>query len=167
MTQAAAMAPSIAPITPSDLPDIIAMARELSLHEGDPPPDLTVDGLAGVMFSSHPLVFGKIARIVEAPAGYALWTVGYTMQHGMPLLEVADLYVRPDVRRRGLARALMQSMAGVAQENGYRFLTVKTFNGNAEANAFYPACGGRLDQTNVYDFGQKAMAALLGAPRIS
>tara|TARA_R110002124_G_scaffold109676_26_gene263059 strand:- start:23158 stop:23676 length:519 start_codon:yes stop_codon:yes gene_type:complete len=160
-----AMTLSIASITPADLHDIVAMGIKLSLHEGEPPPDLTIDGLAEVMFSSHPLVFGKIARIGDVPAGYALWTVGYTMQYGKPLLEVVDLYVRPDFRRNGLARALLRTMAGVAQERGYRFLTVKTYNGNAEANAFYPACGGTLDRTNVYDFGLNAMAALLAEPR--
>ncbi|WP_137152685.1 GNAT family N-acetyltransferase [Devosia sp. FKR38] len=154
------MTSSIASITPADLDDIVVMAGELSLHEGDPVPDVSASDLAEVMFSSHPLLFGSIAHVDQMPAGYALWTVGYTMQYGKSLLEIVDLYVRPDVRRKGIGRALMRTMAHVAQGRGYRFLTVKTFNGNAEANAFYRACGGMLDQTNVYGFGLKAMAGL-------
>lgn len=154
------MLPTITTISKADLGDILAMACELSLHEGDPAPDLTVDGLAEVMFSPSPLLFGLIARVDNKAAGYAMWTVGYTMQYGKCLLEIADLYVRPDFRRNGIAHALMQDMARVVGKRDYRFLTVKTFNGNAEANALYPACGGKLDPTNIYDFGLNAMAAL-------
>jgi hypothetical protein len=34
------------------------------------------------------------------------------------------------------------------------------YAGNAEANAFYPAIGGKLDRTKVYAWGLKAMAEL-------
>lgn len=152
---------SISAVTPSDLWAVIVMAQELSLHEGNPPAELTVDGLSEVMLGPHPLLFGRIARIEEGIVGYAIWTLGYTMQYGRPLLEVTDLYVRSGFRRRGIARALMRGMADVALERGCRFMTVKTFADNLEANAFYPACGGQIDRTNVYDFGQRAMAALM------
>lgn len=136
------------------------MAQDLSVHEGMPPAELTVDGLREVLFGPHPLLFGRIARVGEKVAGYALWSIGYTMQYGKPLLEIADLYVGPGFRRKGVARALMAEMAGVAQRQGYRFLRVITFDGNAEANAFYPAIGGKLDRTKVYAWGQKAMGEL-------
>lgn len=152
---------SIDDVTVDELEEVIAMAQELSAHEGMPPAELTVDGLREVLFGPHPLLFGRVARVGEAVAGYALWTVGYTMQHGKPLLETVDLYVRPAFRRKRIARALMQDMAGVAQKQGYRFLRVITFDGNVEANAFYPAIGGELDRTKVYAFGQRAMAKLI------
>jgi diamine N-acetyltransferase len=155
------MSLSIDAVTVDDLEEVITMAQELSIHEGMPPAELTTEGLRAVLFGSHPLLSGRTARIGEVVAGYALWTVGYTMQYGKPLLDIADLYVRPAFRRQGIARALMQEMAGVAQEQGYRFLTVTTFDGNVEANAFYSAIGGELDSTNVYAFGQKAMAKLM------
>ena len=143
-----------------DLEDVIIMARELSLHEGMAPADLTAESLREVLFGAHPLLFGRMARIGGTVAGYVLWTVGYTMQYGRPMLEIADLYVRPAFRRQGVARALMRTLADEARTQGYRFLTVITFNNNPEANAFYAATGGELERTNVYAFGQKAMAAL-------
>lgn len=154
------MPQSVAPIAEGDLEAIVAMAQDLSIHEGMPPAEITPEGLSRVMFGPGPLLFGRVARSGTATVGYALWTIGFDVQYGKSILEIVDLYVKPEFRRQGFARMLMRTMAQIAQEQGHRFLLVKSFKDNAEANAFYESCGGELDHTNVYGFGISAMSAL-------
>lgn len=146
-------------IRETDFDAILSMAAALSAHEKMPPPELSHEKLHNVLFGPDAFVEGRIARLEEA-VGYALWNVGYDMQYGTKTLDIVDLFVKPEHRRRGIARSLMREMAAVAAERGYRFMTVKTFTQNHEANAFYPACGAKLDNCNVYYFTGKAMRAL-------
>jgi phosphinothricin acetyltransferase len=55
----------------------------------------------------------------------------------------ATLYVDPAARRSGVARALMEAVAEVAEERGYYKLVGKIFTSNAPSIAMVKACGWR------------------------
>ena len=57
--------------------------------------------------------------------------------------EVKRLWVRPDLRRHGVARALMDAVVTRARELGYRRLYLETGPAQPEALAFYPKIGWR------------------------
>ena len=55
--------------------------------------------------------------------------------------EVKRLWVRPDLRRHGLAKSLMDAVAVRARELGYRQLYLETGPAQPEALALYPRIG--------------------------
>lgn len=57
--------------------------------------------------------------------------------------EVKRLWVRPDLRRGGVAAQLMAAIEEHARGLGYRQLYLETGNAQPEALAFYPATGWR------------------------
>ena len=137
------------------------MAAELSAHEGMPPPNLSYEKLHGVLFGNDALLHGMAAHYEHDAVGYALWNAGYDMQHGIRTLNVVDLFVKRENRRRGIARSLVHELACIAIRGGYELITVQTFTENQEANAFYRACGMKLDATNAYYLAPKHIGALL------
>jgi ribosomal protein S18 acetylase RimI-like enzyme len=59
---------------------------------------------------------------------------------------VSDLYVRPEFRRRGIARALL---AEVAARMGTKFLTLTTTSRNGPARRYYAGLGFREASVNL------------------
>jgi GNAT superfamily N-acetyltransferase len=53
-----------------------------------------------------------------------------------------EIDVREDRRRRGIGRALMESLADLCRDRGYGQAWVLTDDENPTATAFYAACGG-------------------------
>ena len=135
------------------------MAAELSAHEGMPPPDLSYEELHEVLFGEDAFLHGVAAHHEHDAVGYALWNTGYDMQHGTRTLNVIDLFVKRGHRRRGIAKSMIQELASVAVRRGYELMTVQTFTENQEANAFYRACGMKLDPTNAYYLAPKHIDA--------
>lgn len=60
-----------------------------------------------------------------------------------------DLFVAPEHRRRGLARALMKAAEDFARESGSKGLRLATQKANAPAKALYEGRGWKLDE--VFD----------------
>jgi len=57
-----------------------------------------------------------------------------------------DLYVAPESRRRGLARALMNRAAALARETGASHLALETAKDNLQAQALYEQLGYLRDE---------------------
>ena len=90
--------------------------------------DLTASGRSW----SHAFVSdeGKLSGF--AAAGFAPWNKRLTLWH---------LYVRPDRRRAGIGRALVDRVAALGGELGARHLWLETSNVNPPAVAAYRAMG--------------------------
>ncbi len=71
----------------------------------------------------------------EVILGFATWL---TADEAGDTIEVDDLFVDPDWMRRGVARALMQDLVGIARSRGARRLEVTA---NEHADAFYTSVG--------------------------
>ena len=70
--------------------------------------------------------------------GVGIRRIGQTDQR---LAEVKRLWVRPDLRRSGVATILMEAAERRAREMGYRQLYLETGRAQPEALAFYPRTG--------------------------
>ncbi len=70
--------------------------------------------------------------------GVGIRRLGDTDRH---LAEVKRLWVRPDLRRTGVATALMTAVEQRARELGYHQLYLETGRAQPEALAFYPRSG--------------------------
>jgi GNAT superfamily N-acetyltransferase len=107
--------------------------------------------------------FLMVARAGEEIAGVVM-LVPAPQDNGRHRAEVAKLMVHPDHRRKGLARALMAAVDGLALSLGRWLLVLDTVTGD-RAEKLYPTCGyqkvgvipdyalgshGALDATTVF-----------------
>ena len=89
----------------------------------------------------------SIAVVAEAAdgtlAGYATGHHTYETGHAERGVYVGDLYVAPQHRRQGIARALLAALARAGHAQGARHLWLTAKQGNAAAHAFYRRLGAR------------------------
>src|SRR4051812_18183935 len=81
---------------------------------------------------------GEIAGEV---AGTAVWFRTYTPWTARPTMWVSDMYVRPEYRRRGVARALGTTLAARCASGEFCRLDWKMRTDNDSARAFYQGVG--------------------------
>src|SRR5262249_46819044 len=65
---------------------------------------VTANQLREALFGDHPTVYGHIAEVDGQAAAGALWFRNFSTWDGVAGIYLEDLYVRPQFRRRGLAR---------------------------------------------------------------
>jgi ribosomal protein S18 acetylase RimI-like enzyme len=82
------------------------------------------------------------AYVDDVPAGFVL---GYRLPRidgAGPMMFLYEVGVLDRYRRRGIGRALMEDLKGIAQENGCCKMFVSTSASNAAAMALYRSAGG-------------------------
>ena len=108
--------------TPADVPEILALIRDLAIYERQPDAvvateaDLLRDG-----FGPQKVFSCLIAEWEGKPAAFALYIPFYSTWRGNAGIHLEDLFVRPEFRRRGIAKALFARLAAIALERGDRF----------------------------------------------
>jgi GNAT superfamily N-acetyltransferase len=98
--------------------------------------DLIRDG-----FGADPKYRCVIAEWDNRPAGFAFFFYNYSTWRGQPGLYLEDLFVLPEMRGKGIGKALLQHLAQIAvKENcyGIRWMVVEW---NEPAIKFYEALG--------------------------
>ena len=130
--------------TASDCAVILGFIRELAAYERLAH-EVTADEaqLRATLFGARPAAEVLIVELGGAPVGFALFFPSYSTFLGKPGLYLEDLFVRPQFRRRGLARAMLATLARECVENGYTRLSWAVLDWNANAIALYNAVGGR------------------------
>ena len=169
----------IRPAAPSDVPEILALIRELAeyeraAHEVETTVEqLTallfgglVDGVAPTTPSGAPAAYAHVVERLDpesgtALAGMALWflnTSTWTGTHGVYL---EDLYVRPHLRGHGYGKALLATLAQVCLERGYRRLEWWVLDWNEPALGFYRSIGATpMDEWTVQRVTGEALTTL-------
>jgi ribosomal protein S18 acetylase RimI-like enzyme len=132
---------------PGDEADIVAMIHELAQFERAPEQcTVTESQITAALFGDddHTAVAScHLAEIAGATAAMALWFRNFSTWDGVPGIHLEDLYVRPQFRRRGLARELLSTLARECVQNNYSRLSWAVLDWNADAIALYDAVGGR------------------------
>lgn len=147
---------------PEDAELIWSLVRELAeyeklAHEAKATPWDFASALGG----SHPRVFGEIAEIDGEPAGFSLSFYTFSTFVGRHGIYLEDLYVRPPFRRRGVAKALLVSLARRCAEEKLGRLEWSVLKWNAPAIAFYESLGAvAMDGWTVYRTSGAALARL-------
>ena len=134
---------------PGDEAELTAMIHELAEFErAGHECTVTETQLRAALFGDAPTVLGHIAEVDgEAAAGAGIY--------------LEDLFVRPQFRRRGLARAMLATLARECVENGYTRLSWAVLDWNADAIALYDAVGGRQqDEWITYRVSGPELSAL-------
>ena len=156
------MSLAIRPARPGDAALILAFVRELAeyerlLHEVE----ATVEDLDAALFGPQPRVFCDIAEWEGEPAGFALWFYNFSTFRGRHGLYLEDLYVRPDLRGRGIAMALMRRLARRCLDEGLGRFEWWVLDWNEPAIRFYRRIGAEpMDEWTVQRVTGEALRKL-------
>jgi GNAT superfamily N-acetyltransferase len=159
------MAIMIRPALPADVPDIYRLIRELAEYERAPD-DVTgtEDDLRRSLFGPEPAVFAHVADYEGGVVGFALWFLNYSTWLGRHGIYLEDLYVTPQMRGRGLGKALMAELAAICVERGYGRLEWWVLDWNASAIGFYASLGAiPMDEWTVHRLTGQALRDLAAA----
>lgn len=146
----------------TDLPDLLAMIRELAAFENlEDELEVTAGSLHESLFGLHPAAAALIALIAGEPAGYAIYYHTFSSFKGRPGIFLDDIFVRPRFRQQGIGRALLERVAdiGVRRHCG-RFEWI-ALRWNETALSFYEGLGARqMDQWVLLRMGDHCMRQL-------
>ena len=149
---------------PGDAADITAMIHELAEFEraaGDC--TVTQTQIRTAIFGDPPTVRAHVAEVDGEVAAAALWFLNFSTWDGVAGIYLEDLYVRPRFRRRGLARALLSTLARECVAGGYTRLSWAVLNWNVDAIALYDSVGGRPQREwTTYRVSGPELTALAG-----
>src|SRR5262249_19177321 len=133
---------SIRPATAADASLMLEFIRRLAEFEREPhaviatEEDLLRDG-----FGPQPRYRCLIAEWSGAPAGFALFHYNYSTWRGQPGLYLEDLFVHPEMRGKGVGKALLQRLAEIALEENFYGLRWMGWEGDYSALKFHETIG--------------------------
>jgi len=133
---------SIRPAAPHDVPLVLEFIRELAIYERlEHEMQATTADLAAALFGAHPCAEVVFACLDGVPVGYALFFQTFSSFIGKPGIWLEDLFIRPQVRGRGIGRRLLAWLARTTLERGCARLDWAVLDWNAPSIAFYQGIG--------------------------
>ena len=137
---------SIRAATATDIPLILSFIRGLAeyeklLHEVE----ATEDNLRASLFPSEgpPPAACRLGFLDQVPAGFALFFQTYSTFLAKPGLYLEDLFVQPELRGRGVGKALLLDLAKLANQRGCGRMEWTVLDWNQPAIDFYESIGAR------------------------
>ena len=96
---------------PGDEHDILRLVHALAAYERAPEAvEATPEALASALFREHPKVFAHVAERDGQVVGMSVWFFNYSTWTGRHGIYLEDLFVDPEVRGGGIARALFDAL---------------------------------------------------------
>lgn len=160
------MSPLVRAAVPDDVPEILALIRELAVYEREPDAVKTSEAqLRTHLFAERPAVY---ALVVPAPDGsgrrldgIAIWFLTFSTWEGTHGIHLEDLVVHPETRGRGVGGALLAALAAIAVARGYQRVEWSVLTWNEPAIAVYRSIGAKpLDEWLGYRLDGPALTAL-------
>jgi len=136
---------SIRKATLADVPLILDFIRKLAEYEREPKAvlaseqDLLRDG-----FGLEPKFRCVIAEWNSVPAGFALFFYNYSTWRGQPGLYLEDLFVLPQMRDKGIGKALLRHLAQIALREHCYGISWMVLEWNEPALKFYERLGAEI-----------------------
>lgn len=133
---------SIRPATADDALLLKTLIHELAKYEHlDHETIITEEDVLRDGFGAHAKFRALIAEWDGQPAGYALFFEFYSTFQGRPGLFLEDIFVRPELRKKGIGKELLARVATVAWDEDYFCLRWEVLDWNKPAIDFYKALG--------------------------
>ncbi|HEY0307218.1 MAG TPA: GNAT family N-acetyltransferase [Acidobacteriaceae bacterium] len=130
---------------PADVPLMLAYVRELAEFEHEPESVLaTKDDLLRDGFGERAAFGCVMAEWDGEPAGFALYFHNYSTWKGRSGIHVEDIFVRAAFRGRGIGKALLLHVAGIALQEKSGRLQWDVLEWNKPAVGFYEKMGATM-----------------------
>jgi GNAT superfamily N-acetyltransferase len=131
--------------TPADVPEILALIRELAVYEKEPDAAIaTEEDLLRDGFGPEPYFRCVMAEWEGKIAGFALYFFQYSTWEGRPALYLEDLFVRQAFRKRGIGAALFRHLAKIAADRHCTRFQWECLDWNQPALDFYESVGAKV-----------------------
>jgi GNAT superfamily N-acetyltransferase len=159
------MTTHIRPAQPGDESAIVAMIYGLAeFEEAVEQCTVTESQITAALFGPEPSASCHLAEVDGEPAAVAVWFRNFSTWDGAAGIYLEDLFVRDEFRRRGLARALLATLAQECVEHGYSRLSWAVLDWNSPAIALYDAVGGKqMSEWITYRVSGSELSALAGS----
>jgi GNAT superfamily N-acetyltransferase len=132
----------ISPATPADVPEILLFIRGLAEYEKlTHLCTATEESLRATLFGNQRFAEVLIARLNGSPAGFALYFHNYSTFLAKPGIYLEDLFVLPELRGKGVGKALLTKLAQIARERNCGRLEWSVLDWNQPAIDFYQRIG--------------------------
>lgn len=128
--------------TEADVPQILELIQGLAAYEKlAHQVTATAYLLRETLFGARPGADVLLARSGKECVGFALFFPNYSTFLARPGIFLEDLYVKPEWRSKGVGKALLTRVAGVAKERGCGRLEWEVLDWNEPAIGFYKSLG--------------------------
>jgi len=132
----------IRPATESDIPALLGLIWELAEYEKLTHIMVaTEEQYRQALFGARPVAEALMAFVDGQAVGYAIFFHNFSTFLGRPGIYLEDIYVRPQVRGRGVGKKLFATVARIARERNcgrYEWCVLKW---NTPSIDFYKALG--------------------------
>jgi GNAT superfamily N-acetyltransferase len=147
---------------PGDETIIVQLLRELAEYERlSQKFHLTPECVSRDFFGATPVVRCELAFAGAEPAGIMTWYRTYSSFAAAGGIYLEDFYVRPQLRRQGVGRALVAHLAKQAAEQGAAKIEWAVLTWNKPSIEFYESLHAtRVDDWHIYRLVGGALAAL-------
>ena len=148
--------------TEEDVPLLLSLIRELAGYERlSHEVSATEDLLRIHLFGERRAAEAVIGQHADEPAGFALFFPNFSTFLGRPGIYLEDLFVSPEFRGKGIGRAMLAYIAGLAKERGCGRLEWSVLDWNEPAIKLYRGIGAiPMDEWTVYRVTGKALDEL-------
>jgi len=156
---------TITPTTEADLPQILAFIKGLAEYERLADSVVaTEEILRRSLFGPRPYAECVIARWNGEPAGFALFFHNFSTFLGRPGIYLEDLFVKPEMRGKGVGRVLLGHLAKLAVERDCGRLEWAVLDWNESAIGFYKSIGALpLDDWKIFRLKGDALTRMAAA----
>lgn len=127
-----------------DTPAIFSLIKELAEFEKlSDQIETTENELRNTLFGENKFVEILIAEYDKKIAGQAIFFKNFSTFLGKPGIYLEDLYVKPEMRGKGIGRALLDKIILLAKERNYGRVEWSVLDWNTSAIEFYKKIGAR------------------------
>lgn len=148
----------------NDVPLILSFIKELAeyeklLHEVVATEAILKETLFGDKAHAEMI----IGYLNEKPVSFALYFHNFSTFLGRPGIYLEDLYVKPEVRGKGIGQKMLAYLARLTKERKCGRLEWRVLDWNETAINFYKHIGAKaMDEWTVYRVTDKALDDLAG-----
>ncbi len=130
--------------TTGDVPELLDLIRQLAAYEKlSHRVEATQERLRQTLFPAigAPAAECILAFVDGKSAGYAAYFTTYSTFMAKPGLYLEDLFVKPEMRKKGIGRALLLQLARLANRRGCGRMDWTVLDWNRPAIDFYASLG--------------------------
>jgi GNAT superfamily N-acetyltransferase len=147
-----------------DVPVILELIRGLAEYERAPDQVVCDEArLRESLFGAQPDAEVLLACVGDRAAGFAVFFHNYSTWWGRRGIYLEDLFVRPEMRGRGIGKGLLQAVARIARDRECARIEWSVLDWNQPAIDFYRSLGAvAKDEWTIYRINRPEIEKLAG-----
>ena len=143
---------TIRPATEEDVPVILSLIKGLAVYEKLAHEVVaTEELLRDTLFGARPVAEVILGDFEGEPVSFALFFHNYSTFLGRPGIYLEDLFIKPEMRRKGFGKVMLAYVANLAKERQCCRLEWSVLDWNEPAWKFYKSIGATpMDEWTVH-----------------